>query len=247
MKKKVNMNFGSPVFFTVLFFLISFLPLPLNGQTDGRKLLEDVKRNFEQVKDYRADMDIRVDINMIKVPDTKVKLLFKAPDKMRIVSDNFAMLPKEGLNFSPSTILKGDNSIIFEKEEIHAGTRIGIVKVIPLGGASDIVLSTVKVDMERLLILQVESTTRTKGTFVIDMDYNKSLTPFPLPSKMSFKFDMSRQSVMQGFGNDQPPKKENEKKNKRKPSEGTIKITYSGYVVNKGIPDSEFIEKEEKK
>jgi len=233
-------------FFVLIFVLVTLLGSLLNAQINPENLLSDVRKNFARVKDYSADMLIKVDINIIKVPETKVKILYKAPDKIRVKSESFAMLPKEGMNFSPNALLKGDNSIIFEKEEDWNGSRIAVIKLIPLGSASEIVLSTIWVDVNQLVVRKVESTTKTRGTFVIDLQYEKTVTEFPLPSMMTFKFDMSRQNFnSHGFEEDEKPKEE--KKDKSKNTEGTVKIVYSGYAVNKGIPDSEFTEQEKKK
>ncbi|MHC1736825.1 MAG: outer membrane lipoprotein carrier protein LolA [Ignavibacteriaceae bacterium] len=233
-------------FIVLIVILAALAGNSLQAQINADKLLSDVRKNFDRVKDYSADMLIKVDVNVIRIPDTKVRILFKAPDKMRIKSENFAMLPKAGMNFSPNDLLKGDNSIILEKEEDWNGSRIAVIKLIPLGTSTDIVLSTIWVDVNQLVVRKVESTTKTKGTFVIDLQYDKSLTEFPLPSVMTFKFDMSRQNfIPEELEGEKKPKEE--KKDKKKKTEGTVKITYSGYKVNKGIADSEFIEKEKAK
>lgn len=231
-------------FIIVAGILASFAVNSSHAQINADKLLSDVRKNFDKVKDYSADMLIKVDVSIIRVPETKVRILFKAPDKMRIKSENFAMLPKAGMNFSPNDLLKGDNSIIFEKEENWNGSRIAVIKLIPLGTSTDIVLSTIWVDVNQLVVRKVESTTKTKGTFVIDLQYDKSVTEFPLPSVMTFKFDTARQNLIPEEGED-PPKEF--KKDKKKKTEGTVKIIYSGYKVNRGIADSEFIEKEKAK
>ena len=68
------------------------------GQTkDPDAILNKVKENFNKIKDYQVDIHIKIDVSFLKVPDSNAKIYFKQPDKVKIKSDQFALLPKEGL------------------------------------------------------------------------------------------------------------------------------------------------------
>ena len=77
-------------------------------QKDAVKILDAVKEKFNKVKDYQADVIGKLDISFAKVPDTKATVYFKQPDKVKIDSKGFAMLPKQSVNFSPVEMLNGD-------------------------------------------------------------------------------------------------------------------------------------------
>ncbi len=147
------------------------------------ELINSVITNYNRVKDYEVDVEIKVDVDFLKVPDAKAKIYFKQPDKIRLKSEGFALLPKEGLDFSPAALVKKDYTAIYEQDVILNGKKVSMVKVIPIGEQSNIILSTLWIDPVDKVIRKVESTTKTNGTFTIELSYNESIK-YPLPEKM---------------------------------------------------------------
>jgi hypothetical protein len=65
--------------------------------------------------------------------------------------------------------------------------------------------------------------------------------PYELPSSLTFTFDVNKSTLPIGItGEFDAEKKE---KDDGKPKKATLTIQYKNYVVNKGIPDAFFIEK----
>jgi len=219
------------------------------NSTDPEKIINDVKKKFEEVKDYRVDVTIKVDVDFLKVPESKAKLLYKSPDKIKIKSEGFAMLPKEGMNFSPMTIFSGEYTSIYEKDENLNGYNTAVIKIIPLGREKDVILSTLWVDINKKMIRKVESTTKTKGTFTINLIYNNNESKYPLPNEMIFDFEIGRANITELLDKKKSDNSDrsNENKNKKnKVKKGTVRILYSNYSVNKGIDDKEFEENTKK-
>lgn len=73
---------------------------------DPNKIINDVVTEFNRVKDYVVDVNIKIDVEFLKVPETKAKIYFKQPDKVHLDAEGFAMLPKNGMEFSPSSLIK---------------------------------------------------------------------------------------------------------------------------------------------
>jgi len=223
------------------FLLISILILTTIGfgqSKDPNILIKNVKETFGKVKDYSADIDVKVDVSFLKVPEMKAKIYFKQPDKMHIESDGFAMLPKDGLYTSPISLLNGDFTAIYVKDEPFDGHNTSVIKIIPLNDKGDVVLSTLWIDQNGNLIRKVESTTKTNGTFTIIFKYGN--TKYPLPENMEFTFNASRMKLSHN-----PMEEENNNGN-NKPQEnsiGKVSLKYSNYLVNKGIADSVFSKK----
>jgi outer membrane lipoprotein-sorting protein len=202
------------------------------------QILDQVKKTFDQVQDYVVDVNIKVDVDFVKMPDTKATIYFKQPDKVHLESQSFAMLPREGLDFSPMGFLKTRYTSVYEKEDTIDGYKTDVVKVIPLEEESNIVLTTLWIDESRYIIRKVQSTLKVGGTFTVELKYDNSMH-YPLPSSMIFTFNIERLNLPKGMGGQL--NEDNSEEKKKTP--GKVYVTYSNYKVNKGIPDSIFEEK----
>ena len=223
-----------------ILFLFIF-PLLIFAQTKNPDvIINNVKQAFNKIKDYSVNVDIKVDVSFLKVPEMKAKLYFKQPDKIHIESDGFAMLPKDGLYTSPMSFLKNDYTAIYARDEVFNGINTSVIKIIPLNDKGDLILTTLWIDQSRSEIVKVESTTKMNGTFTLILNYGSN--KYPLPASMEFSFNADKMKVPQ-FPQDQ---QDNSKKKKSGMISGKVLIAYSNYSVNKGIPDSVF-EKSDKK
>jgi outer membrane lipoprotein-sorting protein len=205
-------------------------------------ILEEVKNNFSRIQDYEVDIKIKVDVDFIKVPDSEAKIYYKQPNKVNIESEGFALIPREGLDFSPLALLKNEYAAFYQKEEIIDGHKTTVIKVIPLNDASDVILSTLWVDDEKKFIRKIESSTKISGTFSIELEYDNPESDLPLPSSMIFTFNVESMNLPKGISGDL-----NESSTSRQKTPGTttgkVFISYYNYKVNKGIPDSVFEKK----
>lgn len=226
-----------------IFLIVFFVTLHSFSQSkDPDVILNNVKEKFSKVKDYEVNVRVKVDVDFLKVPVTEAKIYFKEPDKIHFESENFALLPKEGVNFSPMAILKGNYTAMLEKEDTINGIKTVVIKVIPLNEKSNIILTTLWIDQSKDYIMKVESTTKFNGTYSLELNYNKPVDDYPLPNSMIFTFNIDRTNIPRGmYGNTDDKKKENkENKQNKKRTTGKVYIYYSNYKVNQGIQDSVF-------
>ena len=230
------------IYFNLL--VLIFLNL---GRTQAQEfnvlpLLDSVKHKFNKVNDYTADIKIKVNVTFIKIPVKDGKLYFKKPDKIKLVSKGFAMLPKRGLNFTFNELFEKKYSAIFMKNEIINKTNTYVVKIISLDESADILLATIWIDRKTQTIRKIDAVSKSNGNFVTLFDYPAKANPFDLPSQLTFTFEVTKATLPLGvtgdFGGEKPKVKDN------KPQKATLSITYANYIVNKGITDSFF--KEEK-
>ena len=176
------------------------------------------------------------------MPETNAKIYFKQPGKVHLESEGFALLPKEGMDFSPAGLLKDEYTAIYQRTDTIDGFKTDVIKIIPLSEGSNVILTTLWIDETKHIIRRVESTPKIGGTFSIELKYDKSKTDYPLPSSMIFTFNVDRMNLpksMSGELNEDKPKDE------KKTTTGKVFISYKNYKVNKGIPDSVFEEKKE--
>lgn len=231
----------------ILIYVLLIVTSIIAQSKNPNEIINEVISNFSKVKDYQVDVNIKVDIEFLKVPDSKAKIYFKQPDKVHLESEGFALLPKDGLDFSPSSLVKKNYTAIYEQDVMLDGINTSIVKVIPIGDQGNVILSTLWIDQSKKIIRKVESTTKTNGTFSINFFYDDNLK-YPLPSKIIFSFNIDQMNIPNAFGDepnaDQPKKKKGRFNSTTK---GQVIVTYSNYKVNKGIPDSIFDVKDVKK
>ena len=222
--------------FFVLLFLVGGI---VTAQTkDPDKILEEVKAKFSEVQDYEVNVKIKIDVDFLKVPVTEAKIYYKQPDKIQVESESFALIPKEGLNFSPVSLLKDNYTAIFEKEDVVEGYKVSVVKVIPLKEKSDIVLTTMWIDQTKSIVRKIETSTKFSGTFLIDLKYDESKTDYPLPSSLTFTFNVDDMNLPKGMTGEMKSEKKTRARDRQ--ASGKVYITYSNYIVNKGISDSVF-------
>ncbi len=228
----------------MLFRIISLIFLLISPDyaqnKDPEIMLERVKEQFKKIENYKADITVKVDIPFIKMPERNATLYFKQPDKIHIESEGFAMLPREGINFSPISLFESEHASFYEKEEMIKDVNASVIKVIPLNDKSDLVLSTLWIDPIKNLILKVESSRKPTGTFVIEFDYNEMEGGLHLPEAIEFTFSVD--PLMFHSRNPQEMKiDENEQsEDSSKVKTGKVFIYYSNYEVNQGVPDSLF-------
>ena len=224
--------------FVFLFLMIFFSVSEFSPQSiDPDEILDGVKEAFKKIEDYEVDIRVKIDVDFLKVPDSEAKLYFKQPNKIHVESEKFALLPRQGLDFSPLGLLSGKYTALYEQEDTIRNIPTSVVKIIPLGNDGDIILSTFWVDQTRNLIIRVESTKKPTGTFTIDFTYEKYDDYYELPSKMEFTFTVDRMMFPRGMDGQSDEDDSNDKSDS---TTGKVYITYANYKVNQGLPDELF-------
>ena len=230
---------------SVLVLLLSVIGF--TQQPDPDKILEKVKSEFEKIEDYQVDVKIKVDISFLKTPDREATIYYKKPDKFHIDSENFTMLPKSGLNFTPLGFLNYKYASFYVRQDTINGKITSVIKVIPIEGNIDVILSTLWIDTNRNIILKVESSRKPQGTFNIDLDYIRTNQGYWLPSSIVFSFTLEGGFFPGKFDKDKKSDSNKPKDDTNEPETGKVYLTYSNYKVNIGLPDSVFEEKKSTK
>jgi len=218
----------------VVFYFFSFA----QAETD---LVKKVKAKLDRVNDYQADGKMKIDVSFIKAPQGKVKVYFKKPDKFKIKKEGgISILPKGGVSINLNSIVSTSNyAVVPAGESVIDGLKVKVVKLLPLDETSDVVLTTMYIDETNLLIRKSSITTRENGTYQMEMSYGKYID-WGLPDKVVFSFNTRDYKLPKGvtfeYDSGNKPKNEDVLKNKK----GKVEISYSNYLINKGIDDSIF-------
>lgn len=233
--------------YRIFISVLILIAVSYSQEKNPEAILEKVKLEFEKVEDYQVDVKIKVDVDFLKMPDREATIYYKKPDKFHIDSENFAMLPKSGLNFSPLGFLNYKYTAFYERTDTINGTFTSVVKVIPLEGSADVILSTFWIDTTRNLILKVEASRKPQGTYIIDLKYLKTSGGFWLPSSLVFSFTVDRSLIPKRFNDTGDSKSKEKSKDSEKPETGKVYLYYSNYKVNTGLTDEFFDNKDKKK
>ncbi|MBK9464164.1 MAG: hypothetical protein IPP02_12235 [Chitinophagaceae bacterium] len=225
---------------TLLLFFVFVNVLMVNAQTT-EEIIQKVKIKLEKVNDYEARGKMKTNVVFIKAPIANVKVFYKKPNKLRINNESgISFIPKGSVNINLNNIFintSGFDMIDMGKE---SKTNFRIIKLLPKDENAEVVLSTLYIDETLSLIRKAKTTTKENGTYELEMSYGK-YADYGLADKVIFTFNTKDYKLPKGitFDYDDGSKKE-QTPDKLKDKKGKVEISYSGYIINKGVPDSVF-------
>lgn len=211
----------------------------LSAQTPS-ELVDKIKTKLEKVNDYTAKGKLKTNVIFIKAPIASVNVYYKKPDKMKIVNEKgISFIPKGSVNINLAKFISGSGNY----EIVDAGkepvTGLRILKLLPTDENSDIVLSTLYIDEKNELVKKAKNTTRDNGTYELEMTYGRYAT-YGLPDKVIFSFNTKEYKLPKGVTFDYDDGTEKKNNNGLKNKKGKVEITYSEYLINKGVDDAIF-------
>ncbi len=207
-------------------------------------VIKKVRAEFDKINDYVVDVSVKVDISYIKMPDITAKIYFKKPDKLHIKSKGFALLPKQGINFSPDLLFEKKYQSIYEGGKEIDDINYHVIKIIPEETEVGPSLITIYVNPESHTIRRVVTIGERRGKFEMDIFHKLIDDKYWLPEKVEavmdvgdFRFGRRRQTERELKPNS----------NVKDKQPGRVILIYSNYLVNKGIDDKIFEKNENKR
>ena len=223
--------------FIIIFAL--FLLIHSSGQTP-QELINKIKVKLENVNDYTAKGKLKTNVVFIKAPIASVKVYYKKPDKMKIVNESgISFIPKGSVNINLAKFLSGSGNYEIVDAGTEPSTGLKILKLLPSDENSEIVLSTLYIDETSELIKKAKNTTRDNGTYELEMSYGKYIA-YSLPDKVIFSFNTKDYKLPKGVTFDYDDGTEKKPDEDIKNKKGKVEITYTEYLINKGVNDSIF-------
>ncbi len=205
------------------------------------EILKKVQAKLDKVNDYEAKGKMLTNVIFIKAPVANVKIFYKKPNKLRINNESgISFIPKGSVNINLNNLFIntiGYDIIDMGKEN---KTNLRIIKLLPKDENGEVVLSTIYIDEIQSLIKKSKTTTRENGTYELEMSYGK-YSEYGLADKVIFTFNTKEYKLPKGitFDYDDGSKKDQAAEN-LKNKKGKVEIRYSGYIINKGVPDAVF-------
>jgi outer membrane lipoprotein-sorting protein len=221
----------------VLLFSLMLLGPQLSqaqDQQEGLRILQALGKKYAGIKDYTADMTVHFDIETFRAPDLHARLLYKAPDRMKIESKRVVFFPRDAGYFNPAQFKQEDYTVIFLGYVAYNKRKAAQLRLIPkkiTGQTQDMVLT---IDTGRLL-LQEMSLTQQGGKEVKAVFTYGTFAGFELPTFIRLHLNLPpvEPGVTQGYG--VIPNGTEERR-----VQGEIDVAYADYQVNTGLPDALF-------
>ena len=223
----------------LLILVTACLPMLATAQ-DVNELVKKIKSKYEKVNDYEASGKMKTNVSFMKVPEAKVKIFYKRPDKLKIKNENgISFVPKGSVSINLGNVFGVQSySAIDAGTATVQGKTVKVVKILPEDEQSGIVLSTLYIDEKQELVLKTKTTTRDNGTYELLLQYGK-YAAWGLPDKAEFTFSTKDYKLPKGVTIDYDNGSVNNN-NAPKTKTGKVEITYNSYTINKGVSDAEF-------
>src|ERR1044072_987080 len=136
--------------FFILLCLIAFmLPAMSRAQSvEAERLFYSIRSRILTVKDYTADVKMKIDVPFIRVPPLTGKLYFKAPDKMKLERNGgLSILPKKEISLSLNNLIPEGSVTVIDAGYANLGNlKARVLKVLPDNEQTDIVLAKIWID-----------------------------------------------------------------------------------------------------
>ena len=202
-------------------------------------LIDQVINRQIPIKDFTADVTVLVDVEGVKIPPVNAVYYFKQPNKGKIKSNGFALLPKNGIAYLPAILASNTLEYVgVGKYTSSTGIILQKIKAIPIDD-NEILMATLYINDISKLIEKAEITT-SSGQASVSFEYKGALhIRYAIPSSSEISFNIPTMMLPKSLTGDFS-KESN--KNKSKSTLGKATIRYNNLKINKGIDDSLFID-----
>ena len=241
-----------------MIFKILFLFLLANSNAFSNNnpeyIIKKTDDQFREINNYQVDMVISIAIPAFRMPKKKYKVYFKQPDKIKVKSRGFGLLPKTGMFTSPLENFSNLSNIRFSKDF----SRINPNEIKLVG---DLVLDSlaidvpneyarltfkptvdVKVDTQNWVITQVLTKIDTVKIMEINNFYDFVDDSFYMPIKSTVEYYVKDARLSKWINKDIGTIMGNNHNMNIESDmvKGLISVYYAKYRVNRGIKDSIF-------
>jgi len=200
------------------------------------EILHNVKKQFDQVKDYTVALKVSVDMERMQIPEMLVTLYFKQPDKVHVEAKNFSMVPREAVGLNPAQLIDKFDAKLMDTQKNGDTTMYKLRLVSKPEKGKPVRESYMWIDGTRWVITHFESAPSEARKVIADLAYETVDGKYILPSRVDVRMETQ-----------QPADSTAEKMYapQRLPRKGSAVILYSDYRVNTGLSDEIFQKKEE--
>ena len=235
----------------ILLFTQIFLFANDHYLTDVERVVDKTQKQFEKAFDYQVTMKIELKVPGFRMPKKKYKVFFKQPNKLKIKSRGFGMLPKTGIFTSPKDNFdnlknmrlistNNDNGQVYIKGEVIVDSlKLKMPNEYAKLGFRPTV--TVKIDTNNWVINNIITELDTLKLVEITNTYKKVDDNYVMPSASTVQYFIKDAKLSGWLKKDITSiVGQNPLEQKSDMVEGKISIVYEDYIINRGIKDKIF-------
>ena len=235
----------------ILLFTQIFLFANDHYLTDVERVVDKTQKQFEKAFDYQVTMKIELKVPGFRMPKKKYKVFFKQPNKLKIKSRGFGMLPKTGIFTSPKDNFdnlknmrlistNNNNGQVYIKGEVIVDSlKLKMPNEYAKLGFRPTV--TVKIDTNNWVINNIITELDTLKLVEITNTYKKVDDNYVMPSASTVQYFIKDAKLSGWLKKDITSiVGQNPLEQKSDMVEGKISIVYEDYIINRGIKDKVF-------
>jgi len=235
----------------ILLFTQIFLFANDHYLTDVEMVVDKTQKQFEKAFDYQVTMKIELKVPGFRMPKKKYKVFFKQPNKLKIKSRGFGMLPKTGIFTSPKDNFdnlknmrlistNNNNGQVYIKGEVIVDSlKLKMPNEYAKLGFRPTV--TVKIDTNNWVINNIITELDTLKLVEITNTYKKVDNNYVMPSTSTVQYFIKDAKLSGWLKKDITSiVGQNPLEQKSDMVEGKISIVYEDYIINRGIKDKVF-------
>lgn len=235
----------------ILLFTQIFLFANDHYLTDVEMVVDKTQKQFEKAFDYQVTMKIELKVPGFRMPKKKYKVFFKQPNKLKIKSRGFGMLPKTGIFTSPKDNFdnlknmrliptNNNNGQVYIKGEVIVDSlKLKMPNEYAKLGFRPTV--TVKIDTNNWVINNIITELDTLKLVEITNTYKKVDDNYVMPSTSTVQYFIKDAKLSGWLKKDITSiVGQNPLEQKSDMVEGKISIVYEDYIINRGIKDKIF-------
>ncbi len=206
------------------------------------EILAKAVKGFEEVKDFSATIDAEIHMDRVQIPKMHAELYFKKPDKVHFSSQNFLLVPREGIALNPLVLQQHYLTTSAVRDTIE-GKNVFKLLLAAKDAKTRLRALSIWVDPINWTITKIETIPYEGRSLAMAFTYDYMQKKYWLPSKLIVLFSSESDKAQK----DSTPSIDTQFDSAQRftPRSGTVTIVYSNYKINIGLSD-EIFEKKEK-
>lgn len=232
------------LFGAALILIAGVLPVRAQkgNELSAAAMMQNVEKGFAAVQDFTVRLSADVDMERVRVPKMTATLYFKKPDKIHLVSPNFAMVPREGIVLNPSVLIERYQSAVKGKEDVE-GRELYKIALTAREARIRPAQLTIWIDPVSWTIARMESAPYQGRSVKLLLTHERYEANIWLPQLLVASFESAVRDTTPQFDMNMQPVPDPDQP-RRPPRSGKITIRYSDYKINTGLSDELFERKE---